>query len=205
MLSLCSIFESCINQALRFDPRTQNRLETLFGKRVRILISDFNFCFEFIFLKEKIYCTQTLSDTYDVCIKGPLSAFLTLALTKKTEAAQSLGLIIEGDMETALAVKTFFLDLNIEWEEVLSGFVPDPIAHQTFNFIRKTREKQQEILQTLGLQLGFYFKEERNLLPSPLEVSLFLNEVDEVRESYDCLSAKLERLEPLIKSLSLEG
>ncbi|HID45080.1 MAG TPA: sterol-binding protein, partial [Chromatiaceae bacterium] len=66
--------------------------------------------------------------------------------------------------------------LDIDWEEQLSTFTGDILAHQIGNTIRKTTGWAKSTRARLEADLGEYLTEEARLLPHPLEVEDFIKQ-----------------------------
>lgn len=189
--------EATLNRTLAFDARTPQRLETLHGKKLAIKMTGLTLQFLIVFSKTGLRFSADPLDQADILARGPATAFLSLAISKDPFAASRLGLSFEGDTTIAQAMQTFFLDLEIDWEEILSHFTGDVVAHSIFTLTKKAQEQQKVIQENLNLALGDYLKQEIRLLPSQPEVEAFLDEVDDLSQAIERLQARLERLEPL--------
>lgn len=199
------IFQSCINRALSLDARSNERLKKLQGKRLEIrflpiknrpihnsvlkllqFFSGSNEKFHIIFQEQGIQFTEF--DNFDVLVYGPLNSFITLALTKNALTAAQQGLTFEGDLSLVEAIKTLFLSLEIDWEEYLSRFTGDTIAHQISQLCHTGFERQKEFLHNTRVNSVLYLTEEAKLIPTQSELTDFMEKVD-------ILSADVERLQ----------
>lgn len=90
--------------------------------------------------------------------------------------------------------------LDIDWEEPLSKFTGDILAHQIGSVVRKTAHWAKSTSSRMEANLGEYLTEEARLLPHPLEVEAFITQVDELREHSDRLSARVRLLQKKLQS-----
>ncbi len=85
--------------------------------------------------------------------------------------------------------------LEIDWEEQLSKFTGDILAHQIGNAVRKAGHWIRNTSSRMEADLGEYLTSEARLLPHPLEVEDFITRVDELREHTDRLEARIRLLQ----------
>lgn len=185
--------EGFINQALALDARTPARLQALYGKTVEIKIHHLPKSIQLEFTNQGIKFIQDNPQS-DVIVQATLKALLSLAIHKNSIEAAKLGLRFEGDVTTAEAIQTLFLSLDIDWEELLSRWTGDSIAHQIGNFIRTTKQRQRDVFNNLQENTRLYLTEEYKLLPTHTEISQFLNDIDALRADVDRIDARIERL-----------
>lgn len=192
--------ENIINHALHLDARSPSRLKKLQKKYLLISVQlknkDKNFHLQFS--ESGLHFLETPGQTPEVIIKGPLRAFLNLAFNKNPQSAARLGLNFEGDLATLEAIQTLFLSLDIDWEELLSHWTGDIIAHQIGNFIGYAKTRKTEVLQATTESLGAYLKESPQQLPAPSEINAFISDIDQLRSAVDRLEARVARLGPLL-------
>jgi ubiquinone biosynthesis protein UbiJ len=203
MIRSLPVIEFLVNQAIQWDPRVPSRLEPLNTKQCRVEIVDI-LTFDILFSKERLQLLPPLSETVDTTIKGPLSAFLSLSLTKNTHDAAQQGLSVEGDIITANHIQKLFLTLSIDWEELLSRVTGDILAHQLFGFLKTAKQKQAAFFESLSSTTRLYVTEEAHLLPTMIELNQFFNDIDQIRSDADRLEAKIHLLEQKRSSLSSE-
>jgi ubiquinone biosynthesis protein UbiJ len=102
---------------------------------------------------------------------------------------------IDGDTESGHRFKQLLATVNIDWEEQLSQYSGDVIAHQLGRFLRHGKEWLQDSRQRLDRNLSEYLQEEIKLLPQQEEVDQFMSDVDALRADTDRLLARFERLQ----------
>ena len=103
---------------------------------------------------------------------------------------------IEGDTELAHRFGKILAAMDIDWEEQLSHYTGDLIAHDLGNLVRGATRWGRHSLDTLGRDLQEYLQEELRLLPVRAEIEDFLSDVDRLRDDVERLQARIERLQP---------
>jgi len=186
--------EMLINKALASDARTPERLKKLQGKTLEIKIKNILHLPKIMFTEDKITFIKSCDTPPAVIISGPLQAFLTLAFSKNTLKAAQLGLRFEGDLSDVEAIQQLFLFLEIDWEEMLSDWSGDTIAHQIGNVVRSVRKQSQEVLKNVSENTSLYLTEETKLLPTKTEITRFIDSVDHLRAEFDRLEARVALL-----------
>lgn len=101
---------------------------------------------------------------------------------------------IEGDTELAHRIGKILGAMDIDWEEQLSRYTGDLVAHDIGNLVRGAARWGRQSLDTLGLDLQEYLQEELRLLPVRPEIEAFLADVDRLRDDVERLQTRIERL-----------
>ncbi len=187
-----------INQTLRADPNASAYMAELSHQTIEVHITTLKKNFYFGFKNSEIQLYKTPTENTNATIKGPLTAFLKLALTKDPHAAARLGLTLAGDPNTLQTLQQFFSSLDIDWEELLSHWTGDIVAHKISSFSRIAQKKQKSFLKSSSQMVSEYLQEESGILPTHPEVTCFFNEVDELRAATDRLEARMSRLEEIL-------
>ncbi len=101
----------------------------------------------------------------------------------------------EGDMELARLVQQLLVVLTSDWEEQLSPFMGDALAHKVGTasrglsaWISQTRERGAE-------DVGEYLQEEARVLVTQSEWRELEQEADQLRERVDRLTVRMQRAE----------
>ncbi len=190
--------ETIINRTLALDPNAIHYLKKLQGSSLEIFLTDIEKTFLTHFTNTGVsFDFQKNSENLknsDARIRGPIKAFMHLALTKNTHQAAQLGLSFDGDFNTVEAIQQLFLSLNIDWFEAISPWTGDILAHQLERIAQYTKQKNTQLLNNTAESLSEYLQEESLILPTRLEVNRFLDDVDVIRADVDRLQARLDQL-----------
>lgn len=189
--------DTIVNRALALDPNAMRQLKKLHGKCLEIFLQDFEKTFFVCFTETGIQFTLIKPDNpekSDVRISGPIKAFINLALTKNPHQSAQLGLSFEGDFNTVEATQQLFLSLDIDWVEATSFWTGDIMAHQLGQFVQHTKTKNVQLLKNTAESISEYLQEESLMLPTRIEVTRFMDQVDVLRADVDRLNARFELL-----------
>lgn len=187
--------ETIINHALSLDPNTADYLKKLQEKCLAITILSPQKTLFVLFLETGVKLTLIKPETIDVTIQGPIQAFINLAITKNAHQSAQMGLSFEGDFNTLEAAQQLFLSLDIDWEEGIAPWTGDIVAHQIGQFARLVKKRRAALLDNTLDSVADYLKEESKILPTPVEVNHFMNQVDILRADVDRLEARLYQLQ----------
>jgi ubiquinone biosynthesis protein UbiJ len=185
-----------INAILRTDPNSIKRLTAMSGECIAIELHGLNLQ---VFVKPTANGIS-LGTSSDLPPTATLSGTPLNLLRMATTQADSSGLLftgdvqIHGDIELGRQIKTLIQELDLDWEELLSPYISDILAHQLGNGIRSFKTWGQHAIRALGQDLAEYLHEEAQLLPDHSEVTNFLNTVDHLRADLNRLEARIQRL-----------
>jgi ubiquinone biosynthesis protein UbiJ len=102
---------------------------------------------------------------------------------------------IRGDAEIANQYRELFMLARPDPEEELSRWIGDIAARRLSEFARHTLEWARRARRTAGENIAEYLQEEGRDLVNKTELEEFLRGVDELRETFDRVEARLGRLE----------
>lgn len=197
MLSfLLTTIEKAFNKFLQLDPETNARLSPIVGKAIRIQFQPGDYSLYFLIEADYIRWLNAYDAPPDVTISG--APFELLALSRKNINSASLSaskINVTGDMETARQFKRVFAELDIDWEEQLSKFTGDFIAHQVGKFVQTVSRWAKQSADHLRQDVTEYAQQEARWLPLRLEVNDFLRQVDTLRNDVERLAARVQRLQ----------
>lgn len=130
----------------------------------------------------------------DTLLTGTPLGFARLGLDSREDALFQGAVQIEGDTAIGQQFQDIFVGGEWDWEEQLSKFTGDIIAHQAGKFARHAQRFLKDSSNTLADNSSEYLQEEAQLLPTRVEISYFLDDVDQLRSDVDRLNARIERL-----------
>ena len=192
---LCAL-QAAFNRYLALDPDASRRLAALSGKVIAVELSGLNFTFYLLPGPDGIQIRDAYQGEPDTRLRGTPLALAALGIRRGGPNMLFSGDVeISGDTELGQHFKQILDSVEIDWEEQLSQWVGDVVAHQVGNVARGARKWGAEVLSTLGQDLAEYLQEETRHLPRPAEVEAFLAAVDELRVDTDRLEAHVKRLQ----------
>lgn len=185
-----------INKLLKEHPENQSKLQKLNGRIAVFVIQPMNIKLNCLFTDQGIDFMESLYAEPNVTIEGSPLAFLAMNFSENKLADIFAGKVkVTGDVDTAQRVQELFAGLDIDWEEQLSRYTGDPLAHHIGKAARKGFGFGKRLLNIFQLNTKEYLQEEIRLLPTRIEVEEFLNQVDRTRSDLDRLDARLRLLE----------
>jgi len=101
---------------------------------------------------------------------------------------------IEGDVELANQLRSIFMQVDIDWEEVASKYVGDSVAYQVGLFVNKFKNYKSRSVDNFRLDTSEYLQEESRILPTKVELDRFMNGVDDLDANVQRLEARIQRL-----------
>jgi ubiquinone biosynthesis protein UbiJ len=102
---------------------------------------------------------------------------------------------ISGDAELGQQFSEILEALDIDWEEHLSHFTGDLVAHKLGNVVRGALSWGRQTVDTLGQDVAEYLQEESETVPNQDEAEGFMSQVDVLRTDVDRMEARVKRLE----------
>lgn len=198
---LINAFETALNKYLHLDEDIDLFLQPLTGKVIAITLLPFN---ETIYLcptAQRIQIMDQYAETADTTLKGSLPAFGLMGLSSKPASSFFSGEVtIEGDLNLGHHFQQLFAQLDIDLEEQLSHYTGDIIAHKVGNLFRGLNDWQQESANTLKLNITEFLQDESKDLPPAPEINIFSQQVDQLKEDFDRLEARVTRLNDTLKA-----
>jgi ubiquinone biosynthesis accessory factor UbiJ len=187
--------QKALNAYLALDPETVARLETMQGKLVKIELLAVNLEFYLAFQANSIQVMTESLAAPNTIIKGTPLRLLQMAITKKNrQQFFSDDITIEGDLDLGQKVNELFDHLDIDWEEHLSKLIGDIPANFIGRFAKQALAFNQQLRETLCLDINEYVHEEINWFPSKEALNDFFQDIDNIRMDVDRLDARIQHL-----------
>jgi ubiquinone biosynthesis accessory factor UbiJ len=190
---ILSTQEAILNRYLNLDPESKEHLRRLSGKVVKIEWGPLNYYW--LFKSDSIFLSKDYAGPVDLILRGSTFDFLSMVFTKKDVALTAIPLQIFGDMEFAKQFKDFFSSLEIDYEEQLSKILGDAFAYPMIQVLKIISLWARQSVESLGQNLTNYVQREMNWLISEEELQLFFSDVDELRDDYARLEARINALQ----------
>jgi ubiquinone biosynthesis protein UbiJ len=188
--------ESAVNRYLLLDPAAGDRLAGLEGRVIALELRGLDLMLVFRVQGQGIAFIDEPGLTPDTVLRGtPLGiARLGLGRGNATGTLFSGDVEIAGDVETGQAFKAVLDAIDIDWEEQLSRFTGDMLAHQMGNAARHAGRWLDHARLTLERDLSEYLQEELRVVPTRIEIENFIGDVDRLRMDLERLEARIRRL-----------
>lgn len=201
---MTSGIELAMNQLLKLDEDSQQRLKKLSGKSLQVTIKELPWPLLFSF-SEQIDVRAVMpsdmdleptTETVDCLIELNLETLPKLRDSSQlTQLIQQKQLNLIGDIYVAQTFSALLKDLDIDWEEQLSGYTGDVVAHQTFASMRTLFDTAKTQIEQGAIELGERLTQSDSIAVKPSEMFEFSKNVSELRSDTERLSARLALLE----------
>ncbi len=192
---LINTFETALNKYLSLDEDIDLFLQPLTGKVIAVTLLPFNETLYLCPTPHRIQIIDQYAETADTTLKGSLPAFGLMGLSSTPARAFFSGEVtIEGDLNLGRHFQQLFAQLDIDLEEQLSHYTGDIIAHKIGFFFRSVNNWQQESVNSLKLNVTEFLQDETQDTPPAPEIDIFTQQVDQLKEDFDRLNARVTRL-----------
>lgn len=190
-----ALIETAVNRALKLDPGTLCRITELNGKRFRIRCTSPQLVV--MLMPGQDYLGIKADDELDAdtLIEGDSRQLLRLLTKRDPSSPFESPLQITGDMQAAAQLQAALVNLEIDWEELLSRLIGDIAAHQVGNQLRALHHWGQQTLDRLIQNTEEYLHEEAWTMPPRLEVEAFYEDLAIINTATDRLSARIAKLQ----------
>ena len=199
-----SIIHEILNQAssalLETDPDGKNDLQKLSGKVVCIELTAPAIM---LYLEPGVGGIQISENSLtepDVTLTGTLSAFVRLGTAGAKSGVLSSGQVsMRGDVDTGQAFQKALSRLDIDLEELLSGYIGDTPARKAGNLVRGLGKWASESMELSKENIADYLKEEKRVLPTAVAAQRFESNVNDLRADVDRAELRLGRVNKRIE------
>jgi ubiquinone biosynthesis protein UbiJ len=199
-----SIIHELLNQAssalLETDPDGKKDLQQLSGKVVCIELTAPMIV---LYLEPGVGGIQINENSLtepDVTLTGTLSAFVRLGTAGAKSGVLSSGQVsMRGDVDTGQAFQKALSRLDIDLEELLSGYIGDTPARKAGNLLRGFGKWATESMALSKENIADYLKEERRILPTVVAARRFESNVNNIRADVDRAEQRLGRVKKRIE------
>ena len=200
-MSVTAGLETALNTALRLDPAAYSRLAKFADKVIAIELQGLDLTLYLLPGPQGISLMSQYPAEPDTVLSGTPLALAKMALGPDASKVLFAGEVtISGDVETGQRFKRLLDELDIDWEEQLSRYSGDLVAHKLGDLVRATASWGQQALKILGEDATEYLQQEGQDLPIPGAVQQFLHEVDRLRDDTARLEARVNRLHQTLKA-----
>ena len=190
-----AVIETSLNQLLALDKQSPARLRKLAGKVLKLELRELKPLW-FVFSERRLDVLARYEGEPDALLSLSLTAIGLLkdpsALTRYIREEK---LDLSGDPQLVQAFSALRGELDIVWEEELSRYTGDVVAHTLCSGARQARRFVGRELCRSQRQVAEYLTEEARLAPGPLEVASFNDDVEELAQQMKAIELRLARLE----------
>lgn len=186
--------EALINQTLKLDPASRQRLARLAGHVFLLHCTAPNIAIYLIPGAEGVSLQGVYPAEADTRLSGTASEFTKLLAADDPASALINGnLQLHGDSQALIELQKIAGDLDIDWEAPLADLFGDVIGHQLGRGLRAGFQWGWQALRNVRRQFDDYLMEESELLAPRWQVENFCNDVDQLALRTERLEARLNK------------
>ncbi|MDN7129583.1 SCP2 sterol-binding domain-containing protein [Pseudidiomarina sp. 1APR75-15] len=184
------VAEGFANHILSLDPHSNERLQKLAGRRLRLTLKELGRPFTLGVTESGIVFSWIDDQQVDCHIITELAVLPELRDSANiTRLIKADKLDIEGDPMLAQQLSKLFSELDIDWAEQLSRRIGDVPAQVLVNAYGRGRKRMQRFQQDSGQWVKDALTEEKRVIPARERFIQFQQDVQALRARLD----KLER------------
>jgi ubiquinone biosynthesis protein UbiJ len=192
--------ESLINKALHFDPVTLQGLQSLEGKVISLCGRSPAFQLHLLPTEEGISLFSIYDEgEADASLHGTTFDLVQL-LRKKDQSLADSPIEIQGDQTLAEECLNLARELEVDWEELLSGFIGDIAAHEISRQGRRFGRWAKKVHQSMLRNTREYLHYESRVVVNEEEIQQFGAEVAQLNEAVNNLEARIQTLKARLAS-----
>lgn len=193
--AITAVLESSINRYLALDPAAGDLLNSLENKSITVILKEFSFPVHFSIQQQQIYVHSNLDEQADVSLRASIPQLINMTLANNdTDSILGSDIEMSGNMDVGRQFRDVFKNLDIDWEEILSRYTGDIIAHKVGTGFRHLNKWMSNTGQSIQQDITEYLQEESQQLPTGSEITAFIKQVDDVRLSIDRVEARIKLL-----------
>ncbi len=188
--------EEALNQYIALDPKAAAELAKLHGRAILLEISGVEVQLFLIPGPGRLQVLRCYEGEPECTLRGSPLALTRLGMVKEEGVDELFSgqISITGDMELGRRFGKILGALKIDWEEQLAAHMGDFIAHDVMRGVRFVADQGRRTVETIGQSLAHYIQTEARLLPERQEIQDFVSRIDTLRDDFDRLQARIDRL-----------
>ncbi len=164
------------------------------GRSLRLSVDGTGLQIIFAVINGSVVVTTGEQEDPDATISGLPFSLLRMVGDDPEAVIRSGTVKITGNPVIADEFRNLFHLTRPDWEEELSRYTGDVIAHELGLGTRRLRSWGRRAARTLARSMGEYLSEESRLVVSDTELEEFCGEVDQLSAAVDRAAAKLTML-----------
>jgi len=188
------VLEQTINAALQLDPEGSAALGRFTGKVIAIELQGSPLTLFCLPGTGSLLLMTQFSGEPDTTLSGRPLALFKLVTGDSRRVLFEGEVKISGDVELGQQFKQVLDRLHIDWEEALSHFTGDIVAHKVGHLLREVDSWWQHTRERISANGAEYLQQEMWVLPTRQEVEQFYEGVETLRDDVARLAARLELL-----------
>jgi len=197
MLPLHASIEFALNKIINLDPQGYKLIQPFTDKVIKLEIFSPDILIYLLASGSHFQVFENFEGDVDTTIKMSMLNLAKLSMQNNNEKSKAVfngNIKIKGNVALGQKFQKLFNQLDIDWEEHLSQITGDIVAHQVAKSGKQLITWASNTKKTLSLDIAEFLQYETRDLLEKREVEDFYQKIDNTREFYDRLEAKVNQL-----------
>lgn len=188
--------ETVVNHVIKLDPDASKALLPLDGKVIKFELTDVKQSLYFVIDEERILVKAKVDEETKINaeLQGKTLAFFNLVQSEEQTPLFKGEVIFSGEIKTAQKFQSFFESLDIDWEEHISQYTGDIVAHELFKAGKSFHHWALDTFDTAKQNLSEYLRFEANATPASIELENFYEQVADLKSDVERLEQRINKL-----------
>lgn len=192
---LLAVLESVINRVLQADADALAKIATLENQVIEVYCDDWRMHFYITPTTNGLHFHPNYSGKVSTTIRGTLNNFLHIFISGgDTKALFHYPIDIEGSTHTVEILRDAFKNLDIDFEEKLSHYLGDGVAHKLHFHLRNTKDAIKNTGRKILSQTKEYLHYESKNGISKKQADQFYADIAKLRDDVDRAEARINQL-----------
>lgn len=203
MAPVYGLVERAINDALRYDPATRQRLAAHKGRVLAVECRQPPLNAYFLFTADGVEIYDVCETEVDATLRAGAIGLLRQLASERPDVVPAGGDIeVAGDTRFVQEVVQIARAVNIDWEEPLARILGDVAARQFGDLLRGAAGFVRRAAVSLRQNGEDYLRHELALFPTKQAVQEFLRDIDDLRLDTDRITARLQAARARVDALT---
>ncbi len=188
--------ERQINHVLSMDEDALEKLGALSGQVISLELLNTDFRIFILPYVGGVQLRSEFEDNVNVKIRGTPPDMLSYLVKTRTKSGAFAGSIeVIGDVGLAQDFQTVLFNIDLDWEEQLSKWFGDSVAHKMGRLFREVGNLAITSGDKLQQDISEYLRFEKEVTLDKTEMDEFISAVDTLRNDAERLKMRINRLE----------
>ena len=204
--TITTLVEIALNRYLDMDPDIRTMMPAMTGKVIKITVREIDLPLIMRVNDNRIDVLSSYDLDIDSEMRASVFSLMKLGMAGD-DSASAMGGDIEmsGDLETGRQFRDLLSKVDIDWEEILSQYTGDIVAHKIGSSVRMLANWGKKTTGSLRKDVSEYLQEESRQIPSQVEVKEYLAKVDDIRLATDRAEARIKQLKNRIQTKNADS
>jgi ubiquinone biosynthesis protein UbiJ len=193
MAPVYGLLERALNDALRYDPATRQRLAAHRGRVLAIECLQPPVNAYFLFTAEGVEIYDSCETSIDGTLRASAIGLLRQLAAEDPQVVPAGGQVqVLGDTRFVQEIVKIARDVDIDWEEPLARIVGDVAARQVGELLRGAATFMARAFTSLRRDGEDFLRHELAMFPPKQAMREFLHDIDDLRLDVDRLQQRLQ-------------